>query len=81
MRCLYVADSFMEPSCTLSSMVTKTVISRDIFYMDCFGLSVFMELTMLVMLVGAGLAPRLVSCKALPHVRQVVAASPWWAWS
>ena len=33
-------------------MVIRTVISRDISYVDCFGPSVFMEMTMLVMLVG-----------------------------
>lgn len=32
-------------------MVIRTVISRDIFYVDCFGPSVFMEMTMLIMLV------------------------------
>ena len=54
MRCPYVADILWSPAAH-SSVVTRTVISRDIFYVDCFGPFVFMEMTMLIMLVdGAG---------------------------
>lgn len=47
----YVADILWSPAAH-SSMVTRTAISRGIFYVDCFGPSAFMEPTMLAMMVG-----------------------------